>query len=376
MQHPKMIQHLRHWLNTKTPPIRRAIVFAAVICLWMLTGLFGCSHTPAPETPALFKVMVKPSTAQTIERTLTLRGDIAADRTADIKAETVGRIGEMRLPKGSVVQQGDILFTLAPDSRPKKLAEAKANLAHFEKEFETSKGLEKKGFQAENRVAEALANLEAARTALADIQLDLQHTQIKAPFDGIFEHHYVDVGDSITLGADLAKVIDADPLVLKGFVPQNAVHKVQLTRPVQAQTLSGQGLEGKVRYLAAQADPITRTYALEVAVPNPNHLRLIGSSVTMHVSLGFVPAHFISSAFLSLSTDGALGIKTLEAENKVAFYPIEIVLAESNGVWVSGVPEKATLITVGHGFADVGQQVDPIYPEASAEPPSAAAVVE
>ena len=360
------LKKAQNWYQQQTPPVRRVVIFVGIIFLWMLTGIFNFSSGPAPKEPALFKVAAHHSTAKDIEHTLVLRGEIEPDRTANIAAETAGRIAELRLPKGSIVQRGDVLLTLAPDSRVKKVEEARANLTYFEKEFKTAQSLEQKGFQARNSLASARADLERARANLADMELDFSNSQIKAPFDGIYEDRLVDVGDSVALGAKLVKIIDIDPLVLKGFVPQNAINQVETARPVKGQTLSGTEVEGQIRYLANQADAVTRTYAIEVAVPNPMHLRLAGSSVTMNIPMGLEKAHFISSAFLSLAADGTMGVKGLDDENKVVFYPAEIIRSEAEGVWLAGLPEKATLITVGHGFVSEGQEVDPVFDESAA----------
>ena len=356
------ITRSKKWYKAQTPPVQRVVLFGAVVTLWMLTGLISFSSEEQTPPPAPFKVLVQPSTAQEVERLLTLRGEARPDQTANIKAETTGRVAELRLPKGTEVKRGDVLFTLAPDSRLKKIAEAKANLEYQEKEFKTAKGLEQQGFQARNSLSAARANLERARANLSDMELDYSNSQVKAPFDGIYEDRFVDVGDSVALGANLAKVIDIDPLVLEGFVPQNAIGRVDTTRPVRAKTLSGIELEGTIRYLASQADPVTRTYAIEVVVPNPELLRIAGSSVTMQVSEGLEKAHYISSAFLSLSADGTMGVKALGEDNKVLFYPAEIIRADAEGVWLSGIPDTATLITVGHGYVSEGQVVDPQYP--------------
>lgn len=357
------INNIKTWYTRQTPPVRRAVLFAAAICLWMLTGLFNFSSDTNPQEPALFKVAVQPSTAQEIEHTLTLRGSIEPDRVANIGAETVGRVAELRLPKGSDVARGDVLLTLAPDSRLKRVTEAQATLEYLEKEFQTATSLEQKGFQARNNLASARADLERARANLADMELDLQNSQIQAPFDGIYEERYVDVGDSVALGSNLVKIIDIDPLILKGFVPQNAINKIDTARPIKALTLSGETLEGQIRYLANQADDLTRTYALEVAVPNPLKLRLAGSSVTMQVSMGLKKAHFISSAFLSLDAEGTMGVKGIDDQNKVVFYPADIIKSTADGVWLAGLPDNATLITVGHGFVSPGQEVAPVYPD-------------
>ena len=71
-------------------------------------------------------------------------------------------------------------------------------------------------------------------------------------------------------------------------------------------------------------------------------------------------AHRVSPAVLALDDNGNLGVKALGADNTVIFHEVEIVKTESNGAWVTGLPNDITLITLGQGFVNPGEEVEPV----------------
>ena len=99
------------------------------------------------------------------------------------------------------------------------------------------------------------------------------------------------------------------------------------------------------------------SFRIEIEVPNPQATIRSGMSAEARIPTGTVSAQFVSSALLSLDAGGAIGIKTVDDDNVVVFHPIDIVMSEKNGIWVSGLPEVARVITVGHGFVSQGQLV-------------------
>ena len=60
---------------------------------------------------------------------------------------------------------------------------------------------------------------------------------------------------------------------------------------------------------------------------------------------------------LSLDASGEIGIKSVDDDSIVSFYPIELLRTESDGVWVSGLPDKVKIITQGQGFVNAGEPV-------------------
>lgn len=64
----------------------------------------------------------------------------------------------------------------------------------------------------------------------------------------------------------------------------------------------------------------------------------------------------ITPAMLALDDQGNLGVKTLVAD-KVHFVPIQLVKAEQDGVWLTGLGDEVDIITRGQGFVRDGDKV-------------------
>jgi multidrug efflux system membrane fusion protein len=123
--------------------------------------------------------------------------------------------------------------------------------------------------------------------------------------------------------------------------------------------ITGEQRSGVVSFIGANADQQTRTFRVEVTVDNPDSVMPAGLSARIALPTGQARGHFISPAILSLGTNGELGIKIVEDDNTVAFLPVAIVRAQTDGVWITGLPESASIITVGQGFVNAGDLVDP-----------------
>jgi len=95
-------------------------------------------------------------------------------------------------------------------------------------------------------------------------------------------------------------------------------------------------------------------------VPNPDGALRAGLSAEVRIPVGEVSAHFVSPALLALDDDGRLGVKTVAGDDRAAFHAVDLVRAETDGVWVTGLPQRVRLITVGQGFARAGERVRPV----------------
>src|SRR3546814_20669342 len=73
--------------------------------------------------------------------------------------------------------------------------------------------------------------------------------------------------------------------------------------------------------------------------------------------LSATQAHRVSPAVLTLSDKGEIGVKAVDADNRVVFHPVKIVDTDGEGTWVTGLPEQVTLITVGTEYVGPGDSV-------------------
>jgi multidrug efflux system membrane fusion protein len=96
-------------------------------------------------------------------------------------------------------------------------------------------------------------------------------------------------------------------------------------------------------------------------VDNPSGNMTSGLTAKLHIPQPETHAYFVSPALLILSDDGRLGLKGINTQHEVIFQPIQLLKASNNGIWVYGLGEQADIITVGQGFVDYGEQVEPVF---------------
>ena len=353
--------------------MKRSYLIAGVLALaatgWVVSGQVEQDRSPsaarkAPAdliaTQSVPTVRVRMLIAQPRQAEVILRGRTEATRKVDVKAETYGRIVELKVEKGERVEKGGVLTRLSAGDRPARLAEAKALRDQREIEYEASLRLSKKGFRAETQLAGAKAALEAATAAVARAQVALRNTTIRAPFDGLVVARAAEIGDFIDKGDPVARIIDLDPVLAVAQIGERDRGRVTVGAPARVTLIGGREISGKVRFVATEAEPSTRTFRIEVELPNPAAEIPDDITAEIRLPLGAVAAHRVSPAILTLTDDGTIGVKTLGPDNRVRFRSIQIIGDGTDGVWLSGLPERVTLITVGQEFVAEGQIVRPV----------------
>jgi multidrug efflux system membrane fusion protein len=222
------------------------------------------------------------------------------------------------------------------------------------------------GYQSRTAIADALSRLETAKADAKKAKLDLANLQIRAPFAGVVDARPVEIGDFMQRADVCARVLDMSPLLVTGRIAESSVALVQNHSTVQVALASGQTVEGKVRFIERNADEITRTFRLEALVENTDLMIRSGLTAQMIIPVGATKAHLVSASLLALDDQGKVGVKVLDSDNVVNFHLVEIIGDEKDGVWVQGLPEHTTLITVGQQYVTSGETVIPTLDSAKA----------
>jgi len=356
--------------------MKRSYVIAAVLAVaaaaWIASGQIGGAdqtkegQKPPADMSAMERVpTVRVNQQQAEPRTseVVVRGQTEAWRKVMVKAETFGRVEEVLAEKGSRVVAGDILVKLAPEDRPARVSEAQALLEQREIEYDAAERLSKKGFRAETQLAASKAALESARATALRAETDLANTVIKAPIGGIVGERLVEVGDFAEMGDPMMKVLDLDPVLAVGNISERNLVRVRVGAAAAVRLITGQAIDGQIRYIASEADPATRTFRIEVEIANPDAGIADGITAEVRLPAERIFAYRISPAILTLADDGEVGVKILGPGNTVEFKPVQIIDDEPEGLWVSGLPEQVTFITVGQEFVTSGQTVQPVDEE-------------
>lgn len=353
-------------LNSR-PWLLAGLVAAAVV-LWLASGSIGGRSVPAgpgpigAETqPPVTRVQVSAQQARPITRTISVFGRSAPARTVDIKAETNGRVDGIEAARGQRVARGTVMLRLDLRDRQARLEQAQANVAQYQTAHEGQLELKARGYVSDTQLAETLAQLEAAKAELVRAQLDLGYMLIRAPFDGVIQERNVEVGDFVRAGDPVLTFVDNTRLIVTGSVAEQDAHFVGVGNTATAKLVTGEQARGRIRYIAPVADEATRTFTVELELPNTDGRLPAGVTAEMQIPAGEMLAQKVSPAILSLAADGRIGVMTVDAQNRAVFNPVDIARSEPDGVWVTGLPESARIITVGQGYVSAGQQVEPVF---------------
>lgn len=362
-----------------------ATIIAVLIGVWLFSGQLGengvgehptlaqINQQRTAEIQDLAPTKVRARVVQAVPqlKEVVLRGKTENKRTVDVKSEVAGRVIERPVDRGAVVETGDLLCRLSLDDRMAALSEARAGLQQATIEYDGSLRLKERGFQSDTAIAQAKARLAAAQAELTRRQLDLERTYVRAPFAGIVEDVHLEVGDYVGPGSSCATIVDLDPMLMVGRVPEKDVHRLSVEQTVRGLLSDGREITGPITFIGQQSDAATRTYAVEVEVPNPDYALRSGITTEIHIPVEQVMAQKVSPAIFALDDAGHIGIRTVNAQNRVEYHPVEIVRNDVDGVWVSGLPDVATVITVGQELVVPGEEVEVSY-EAATELPARA----
>ncbi len=345
------------------------------------------------------------SYAQPIDNAVILRGQTRALRQVDLRAETTSTVVSEPLRKGAEVKSGDLLCQLDPGTRPASLLEAKARLkeaqarvpqteaqldaAHarlheMQINLTAAQKLTKGGYTSETQLASAQAaertaqtsiaeataglestqaGIESARAVVAAAQKEMSQLEIRAPFDGILESDTAEIGSLLQPGDLCATVIQLDTIKLVGFVPETQVDRVILGAEAKARLATNVDVAGQVTFISRSADENTRTFEVEITVPNADLRIRDGQTADIQITSPGATAHHLPQSALTLNNDGALGVRIVRSDQTAGFVPVKLLRDTVDGVWLSGLPSTANVIVVGQDFVTSGVALAVTYQE-------------
>ena len=354
------------------------------------------------------RVVAMRSQAKMIDNAVIVRGQTEAQRQVDVRAETSGRIVSDPLRKGAFVEAGELLCQLDPGTRraalaeaqarraeartripeaEARLAEAQARLAEAEINDTAASRLSESGFASDTRVAStraavsagkaaveaAKSGLDAARTgitsadaAVAAAEEELARLEIDAPFAGLLESDTAELGSLLQPGSLCGSVIQLDPIKLVGFVPETEVDRIETGALARARTVSGAEVTGNVTFLSRSADSETRTFRVEVTVPNPDLALRDGQTAQIAIASDGTSAHLLPQSALTLNEAGVLGVRIVEGE-RAGFVPLTLLRDTAEGIWVSGLPDSVDVIVIGQEYVIEGVPVAASYQNAGTD---------
>jgi multidrug efflux system membrane fusion protein len=336
-----------------------------------------------------------------------LRGRTEAARQVSVVAETSGKVISEPLRKGATIHTGQTLCQLDPGTRMITLKRAQAALAEARARIPAARAaltgaeasveeakinenaasrLSEGGFASRTRVARARAVLktalagiesansqiesadaavEAARAQIAAAEKDIENLTLTAPFAGLLETDTAELGTLLQPGAPCATVIRLDPVKLVGFAPETEIGRINSGAPARGRLATGMEITGKVTFISRSADERTRTFRVEVEVPNTDLAIRDGQTAEILIAAPGSRAHLLPQSAMTLSNDGTLGVRYVTEDSRTGFAPVDLLRDTVQGVWLGNLPENISVIVSGQEYVVAGVKLDVTYREKS-----------
>ena len=354
------------------------------------------------------KVESKIIYAEEITQSITLQGQTIHNRTIDVKSETTGNIINKNYKRGNIVTSDDILVEISMEDRQELLnsyskdlerinkeilineqkrdnliLKTKEQIKLFEIEYQSAKQLIDKGLSSKSKLTLASFNLTNAESNLRDIELnyqsqvanlesqianirskiknitiDIDNTKISSPFEGIINNSYVELGDYVRPGDVLFRLVDLNPIKIQGYLSETDINNVKIGTKAVVRNSNSVIKTGKITFISPTAETATRTFEITIEVNNDDLLFKSGITASIEIKGNSIKAHKIPPSVLTLQDDGAIGIKAVDENNNVIFYPIKKEIDTIDGMWVSGLPNRVNIIITGQEYITTGQIVE------------------
>jgi multidrug efflux system membrane fusion protein len=283
-----------------------------------------------------------------------------ADKRAVLATRVGGVIAKLPVRQGQLVKAGDLILMLDADEKVSAVDSAQQLVVQRQAELGAAEQLAKSGNLPKLQLDTARSNLISAQSELRAAQAELDRNEVKAPFDGIVDRVPVELGSAVMQGGEVATVLALDPVIARGEISERDLRFIKAGDDADIRLVNGETVKGKLRYISRDASPATRTFRVEVAIPNPDGT--IPAGMTAEITLRAAPtdAVMLPRSVVTLSGAGDLGIRAVDQDNKVVFFPIDLIDDTSRGLVLGGIPADARVIVGGQELVAEGDVVKPV----------------
>jgi multidrug efflux system membrane fusion protein len=348
-----------------------ALGLVAAATLWIASGHLlpresaessAAIRTNESEAKKLFRVGVTETSVVPHRRKLTLSGRTEADRRVVITARTGGVLTELRARRGTVVKEGDVIAVLSDEARESQVAQAKSLVMQRQAELEAKRPLIAIGANPKLDLVYLQAQLDAAKGALAMAEAELERGVIRAPWAGVISDISVEVGKAAFsfAGADLCTLVALDPMLAVVEVSERRLAGIKVGDMAEVRLITGETARGKVRFVSKTASQTTRTYRVEIELPNADGAIPDGISADVVLPLAAIAATSVPRSALTFSSSGDLGVRSVDGNGTVGFIPVTVIEDEQTAMWLGGIADGVRVIVQGQDFVREGQHVEAV----------------
>lgn len=351
-----------------------ALVVLVAASAWVLTGKFSsvgsaeqttgatsatpaAAEMPATAAPVLRTVAVMEPVFVDHARSIRLSGTTGADKRVLLAARSEGVIDKLFLVKGAAVAEGSVVMQLEGPETLAKANIAAITLKQREKDLVVAEQLHSSGNLPETKLTAAQSQRDSAQAELDRANAEVSRLELKAPFDGIVDSVAVESGEWVQPGAPVATILSLNPILVRAEVSEVDVSSVAPGSQATITLVTGAKMQGVVRLVSREASADTRTFPVEIALPNPGDVLPSGMSAEVELLADPQRAVTVPRSVITLAEDGSLGLRVVGDDNIAHFVPVGIIDDTEAGLVVTGVPDGVRIIVAGQDLVRDGEEV-------------------
>jgi RND family efflux transporter MFP subunit len=357
--------------------------FALGLALAASLALASCSKTEAPQEPVR-SVKVLTVGAGNFQSIHEFAGEVRARVESRLGFRVAGKITQRQAELGQRVKAGQVLaqldprdYQLAADAARAQLAAAATNRDLAAADFKRYAALKDQNFisgaeleRRETTFKAAQAQLDQAKAQLASQGNQAGYTTLVADVSGVVTAIEAEVGQVVSAGTPVVRIAQDGPRDVVFSVPEDKVAAIKPGSDVGVRTWTDNTpLVGKIREVAASADPVTRTYPVKVSL-DAAAAPPLGATVYVSpkaLSLAGMPVIKLPTSALRKEGQGTAVWVLDKATMTVKSQPIQIAMADGNEAVVSsGLQPGMVVVSAGVHVLSPGQKVT-IYQEKNAQ---------
>jgi multidrug efflux system membrane fusion protein len=201
------------------------------------------------------------------------------------------------------------------------------------------------------------AQIKAIDARISKLLEQLKFTKVTASQSGWLEKFHVEIGQTISENAPVARILGLKSLIIDAPIPQTQINKIKIGDIVDLEIDGAGKRQGLVSKIATSANQATRTFSVEVLLDNTDMTLRAGMSAGVRVTIDEVPAFKISPAHLNVDEDGLLSVKTVTPDGIVYVMPVMIAQTVGNAAYVSGLADGTVILGMGQAFVSEGTKI-------------------
>jgi RND family efflux transporter MFP subunit len=336
--------------------------------------LVACRSEPPAVAPEVRPVRTVTIAKRASGVPIVLTGSIRAQDEAPLAFRISGRMIERRVHNGDRVRPGQVIARLEPQNEQNALRSARASLSAAQSQLTNARNNLRRQEPLAARGAVSQAELDQTRKAFetAQSQVEAAEAQLRFAQDQLsFTELTADaVGVVTAVGAEPGEVVSAGRMIVNlarqggrdavfdvpGQVIRSAPAKAQIT--VSLQDDPSVTAVGRVREVAPQADPVTRTFEVKVGLTDPPPAMRLGATVSGRMDVDSSAVIDIPASALTQSNQQPAVWIVDPSTSTVSLRPIDVLRFDADAVVVSkGLSPGDVVVTAGVQALYPGQKV-------------------